>query len=265
MNFGTASESMAAAKGHSWQVLVVTDNIIDRKLASGLLAKHGHQVSVAVDGAQAAQACQNGHFDLVVVDLFLRELNATELVRVIRDREKVAAKACAILAVATDANELEGQLQEFGLDGFLAKPLSIDQVNQWMDDWTRKHQPAVPSSEGCSGCTSNTIDWTDALEAVGGRRELLNDLIEIFFEEYPPTLAEIREAIDQQNVKQLQLSAHKLKGCLRYFGRSAACEKAQELEYLARNGTLSGAAGRLVELETAMSTLLPLLKEKHSV
>jgi DNA-binding response OmpR family regulator len=256
------SQSMAAtgAKGCCWQILLVTDSIIDRKLASGLLTKHGHQVSSAEDGIQAANACQTTALDLVIIDVFVRQLNVLDLIHVIREREKAMAKPCVILALAADANELESQYHDLGTDGFLVKPLNIDQVNMWMERCARKQQQAACSNVAvhCEGTTA--IDWTDALDAVGGRHELLKDLIDIFFEEYPPTMAAIRDSIDNENLKQLQLSAHKLKGCLRYFGRSVASEKAQELELLARSGTMSGAAGRLVELESAMSTLLPLLK-----
>jgi two-component system, sensor histidine kinase and response regulator len=105
------------------------------------------------------------------------------------------------------------------------------------------------------------VDWEQALEAVEGRRELLRELVEIFFAECPTLMASIRQAIDGQDAGELKLYAHRLKGCLRYFGVNRAGEYALELENMGRAGELKEAAAKYVELESALNRLIPALKK----
>lgn len=124
------------------------------------------------------------------------------------------------------------------------------------------------SPSGDSG--GDTIDWQIALDAVDGRRVLLAELIEIFFEEYPKLLSEIETAIEAESSLNLQRSAHTLKGCLRYFGESRAARLAKQLEDHGRDQkqheeqgqptTFDGCHDVLVELHAATETLIPELK-----
>ena len=105
------------------------------------------------------------------------------------------------------------------------------------------------------------IDWKQALEAVEGREELLRELVDIFFTECPALLASIRQAIDGRDAGNLRLYAHRLKGCLRYFGVNRAGQCASDLETMARAGDLEEAAAKCRELESALDHLMPALKK----
>lgn len=105
------------------------------------------------------------------------------------------------------------------------------------------------------------IDWQAGLDATGGNEQLLAELIEIFFEEYPKLLTGIRDAIDRGAAKDLQRFAHTLKGSLRYFGDTAAGRLAYELEGMGSSGAFDTAPALLEQLTPAVERLLPELRE----
>ena len=104
------------------------------------------------------------------------------------------------------------------------------------------------------------VNWEEALAAVDGRRGLLRELVEIFFAECPGLMQHIQQAIERQDPAELKLYAHRLKGCLRYFGDNRAARLALQLEDMGREGTIEGAAERFADLDEAIQGLLPALR-----
>ena len=102
-----------------------------------------------------------------------------------------------------------------------------------------------------------TIDWEKALSTVDGQQDLLLDLIDIFFTECAEILPRIANAIENGDAGELQLFAHRFKGCLAYFGESTAGELAWQLESLGHAGTIEGASELLTELRIAIDDFLP--------
>ncbi len=103
------------------------------------------------------------------------------------------------------------------------------------------------------------LDIAAALGRVGGDEELLKEIAEIFLEQCPDALSEVRDAIEAQNPEALQHAAHSLKGSVGNFGAQAAVEAAYRLEMMGRQGNFSGSGDALSELEKALGDLKPQL------
>jgi len=104
------------------------------------------------------------------------------------------------------------------------------------------------------------FDPEEALERVGGDRELLHEILELFFEETPGLMEQIRGAFAAGDVKTLERAAHSLKGSVGAFGARAAGEAAQNLETAAREKDLAGAAPALAALEPETARLTEALR-----
>jgi HPt (histidine-containing phosphotransfer) domain-containing protein len=109
--------------------------------------------------------------------------------------------------------------------------------------------------------SGDEVDWTHAREAVRGNYALLQSIVRTYLEEYPRWLAEMRGAAAEQNSKPLQLAAHSIKSPLRFFGAKRAFELAVRLEDLGRAGRVQESPAILADLEIAISTLEPRLRE----
>ena len=81
----------------------------------------------------------------------------------------------------------------------------------------------------------HVVDWELALEAVGGDRKLLQDVVGLFLKHGPVHMTDIRSALDTANHRALHIAAHTLKGETRYFGADRLEETALALELMARD------------------------------
>jgi HPt (histidine-containing phosphotransfer) domain-containing protein len=99
----------------------------------------------------------------------------------------------------------------------------------------------------------------EAVEHAGGDEELLKELLSVFLSEYPPLLAQIRDAIAQRDFRRLERVAHALKGAAGTVAASAASDAAQRLEIMGRTGDLTGATLVCTELEDTLRRLRPAL------
>jgi CheY-like chemotaxis protein/HPt (histidine-containing phosphotransfer) domain-containing protein len=237
------------------RILLAAESVVEQKLASGLLAKHGHRVYVANNGQEVIRGCAENEIDVVILDQWLCEADGPDVIREIRNREKSIARRIPILAMSDNLAE---DSRPDGTDGFIEKPLRIEQMIACLASAMSDGQAS--ENQGTKAQAGNSVDWTIALDAVGGRRDLLDELVQIFFAEYPVTLEAIRGAIANQDPRGLQLYAHKLKGCLRYFGKSDASELAAEFEDMGRRSDVASAKRRFDELVVATELLIPNLK-----
>ena len=101
------------------------------------------------------------------------------------------------------------------------------------------------------------LDRAVALERVGGDSELLQEMAQLFLDEYPSQLEAVRAAVRARDARALERSAHSLKGSVGNFGAAAALEAALRMELLGRRGELQDVEQAMRSLEVALLTLQP--------
>ncbi len=84
------------------------------------------------------------------------------------------------------------------------------------------------------------FDKSDALKMIEDDEEFLRELAEIFINDVPEQMSEIKEAVISRNNEALEKSAHKLKGAVANFGRNATTDTAFKLERMAKDSKLDG-------------------------
>ncbi|GAB1455663.1 hypothetical protein MASR2M48_09700 [Spirochaetota bacterium] len=106
-------------------VLVVDDDTMNRELLQRMLTRMGWIVSEAPDGRTAIALCGNNHYELVMMDFFMPELDGVSTARAIRTIYDRAGYKTLLLAVTgSDYGEEEGVV----FDGFLTKPFVLDEL-----------------------------------------------------------------------------------------------------------------------------------------
>jgi two-component system sensor histidine kinase/response regulator len=116
------------------------------------------------------------------------------------------------------------------------------------------------TSANTSITTAAGIDRQVALSRVGGDAELLKEIAQLFIDDYPRAMEDIRQAADRGDAKSLERSAHGLKGSVANFGAPSAVEAARKLESMGRAAQLSEAQQVIHTLELALAALRPELE-----
>ena len=107
------------------RVLLVDDNVVNRKVAAFILRKWGALVHNASNGVEALQALRELDFDMVLMDCQMPELDGYEATRQLRNSVGIY-KNPNIPVVALTANALEtdrGKCIAAGMNGYLSKPI----------------------------------------------------------------------------------------------------------------------------------------------
>ncbi len=248
------------------RVLLAEDNTVNQLLATRLLEKHGHYVTVANDGVEALRVLQRTEIDVVLMDVQMPKLDGLETTAEIRRRERGTTRHLPIIALT--AHAMKGDRERClaaGMDGYVAKPIQIQELLESI-------AKLIPSAVTMATSTSTDrdvsasqesagIDWNAALKSVAGDRDLLRELVCIFLVESPPWLTDLRQAVDQHDPSRIQQLAHKLKGSLAQFGAQSATEIAQRLETLGANQQLDSALDVFSELDDQLHRVLSTLAD----
>jgi len=128
--YGSGKQSPAVAPAPTLEVrtlavLLAEDNTVNQKLATRLLEKMGHRVTLAANGVEAVRAHAAGRFDLILMDVQMPEMNGFEATARIREHEKATGEHVPIVALTAHAIRGDRELcLAAGMDDYLSKPLN---------------------------------------------------------------------------------------------------------------------------------------------
>jgi signal transduction histidine kinase/CheY-like chemotaxis protein len=244
--------------GRQIRILLAEDNRVNQALATRMLEKMGHTVTVANNGEEALALVASESFDLIFMDVQMPEMDGLTATRKIREGEKTTGAHIPIVAMTAHAmkGDRERCLQS-GMDGYITKPISSKEVEAAIMNSTNPTSvPATAAKEEPAGSRSSTWDPEKALERVDGDEKLFQEVMKIFLEETPGLLAKLRAGVAENQPEMVERAAHSLKGELGYLGVASISQKARELEEMGRNKDLQYAAEHMKSFETDLARLL---------
>jgi PAS domain S-box-containing protein len=237
------------------RILLAEDSLVNQKLAVALLERHGHDVRVANNGREAIAAVDSDDYDLVLMDVQMPTLDGFEATAAIRARERDTGRHIPIIAMTAHALKGDRELcLEAGMDEYISKPIRAESLFRSIQRVVAPSRFQVPERDSLS-----IVNWDEALDAVGGDRQILKTLIESLVEEAPAMLDAIQRAVRAGDTPALRLAAHTLKGAVRYFGATAVFKSAFRLEGMGQDGDLETAPEVLAALESSMEQFLAAL------
>lgn len=127
----------------SLNILLAEDNRINQKVATAMLGKLGHRVTVASNGAETLdffrQSCHGQiGFDLVLMDVQMPVMDGLEATRAIREVEALAG-AGHVRIIALTATAMTGdreQCLKAGMDDYLSKPFAAEDLERVLEGCT---------------------------------------------------------------------------------------------------------------------------------
>jgi signal transduction histidine kinase len=118
------------------KVLLVEDNLVNAKLASRLLEKMGANVQWEKDGDLGSQACINGDFDLILMDVQMPVMDGFLATETIRNAEKESGGRIPIIALT--AHTIDGYREKCldnDMDDYITKPLNPKTLRETLEKW----------------------------------------------------------------------------------------------------------------------------------
>jgi PAS domain S-box-containing protein len=244
------------------RILLAEDNPINQKLALALLQKHSHEVTVVPNGVEALGMVERVPFDMVLMDVQMPELDGFEATARIRQQEKSRGGHLPILAMTAYA--MKGDRERClaaGMDGYVAKPIQPEELYGAIAALfpAQKQDALQPPTPALAVPTSEVLNAREVLARVGGDRELLRTLVQMFLNTSPEQMNELREAVRQRNAEAIRRVAHTIKGAVGNFSAGPAFEAALDLEMQARLQDLADVDAACQRLHTALEELKPVL------
>jgi signal transduction histidine kinase/CheY-like chemotaxis protein len=134
------------AEKHPISILLAEDNPINQQVVKLMLSKLGYKIEVVSNGLQALEAVKQNHFDLVLMDVQMPEMDGEEATRHIRS-EMPHKHQPYIVALTADAQEGRREFYlEIGMDDYLSKPMSIDSLVKTIEHYSAVKELAASSA-----------------------------------------------------------------------------------------------------------------------
>jgi PAS domain S-box-containing protein len=112
----------------SLSILLAEDNVVNQIVTQKMLSKLGHRSDVAANGFEVLQALERQHYDVILMDVQMPEMDGLEATRLIRKR---FADEDAPVIIAMTASALKGDREEClaaGMDDYVSKPVKIEML-----------------------------------------------------------------------------------------------------------------------------------------
>jgi PAS domain S-box-containing protein len=243
-----SASAFIQAPEFSLRVLLAEDNPVNQTLAVRILEKLGHKVQIVNNGREALGRSQAEHFDLILMDVQMPQMDGLEATMAIRDAEASTGKHVPIVAMT--AHAMKGDREKClsaGMDGYLSKPIRIDELKQAMSE-VKKTQNIGQSSEQNAFRAIGQLE--SLLDSVMGDRALLTEMAELWLADSAKQERQIQNGLDSGDAIMVQRAAHALKGSVGTFQASAAQDAANQLEISAKDSDLVGARKAFERLST---------------
>lgn len=250
-------------------ILLVDDNETNLLLGSLILESLGARVTTAPGGAEALAAVRQSHFDLVLMDLTMPEidgLEATRRMRTFSDRQTLPIVA---LTAHADTSEKKSCL-EAGMNDYLTKPIDKDLMAEKLAQWLCADRAAAGQPEDLLATEpepdvapgqelADPAVLEDLVRQIG--RDNLAIVIDKVRAEAALRWGELVAADKAADAAALQRHVHSLASIFRSVGLIRAGDALKEIEITLRGGERP-ASGWIEALEPLQSDSLRALEKQ---
>ena len=231
------------------RILLAEDNIVNQKVALGLLKPGGHVVDIANDGRAALALATANDYDVVLMDMHMPNMDGIEATKAIR---ALPGPRGAVRIVAATAGALQSDIDrclEAGMNDYIAKPIVLEKLFAAL-------RAAAPAAAAVS--TQEILAASDAvldasviatLESQIGA-ETVALLVDDFAASADEAIAQIAQARASGDMVVWTRAAHSLKSAAANMGLARVFRLAQAIEAAGDKGdrsTMEAPSDRLAE------------------
>jgi CheY-like chemotaxis protein len=247
-------------------VLIVEDNQINQKVASAMVGALGLKSAVAPNGQVAVDRVRAEKFDLVLMDCQMPVMDgyaATAAIRALPEGRR------GIPILALTANAMQGDEAKClaaGMDGFLTKPLTFQQLASLLSRYLpTAHEAAAATAAAQIPTTASAIDMRQiaTLRDIGARAgtDLVSEVLQTFLEDAEPQLERLTAAIETRDATVVARCAHAMKSCCANLGAEQLSALYRRLEAMGRNNQIDEARSLLQQLRQLHEAVIQQARE----
>jgi PAS domain S-box-containing protein len=250
------------------RILLAEDNSVNQKVALRMLQKWGCRADAVANGKEALAALENIHYDLILMDVQMPEMDGLEATTCIRRREEGIGRHIPIIALT--AHAMTGDRERClaaGMDDYVSKPIRAVELLNTLHHWQREimagqasTEQGSPAAVTISGIKASPILDSERLsQSCGDDRETIQEVIADYLEDTPKGIARLLAAVSADNSRAVQTEAHALKGSCWTIGANAMGNLCEEIEHCARDGQMDAVHVLHTGIEAEWQRLFPLL------
>ncbi len=229
------------------RVLLVEDNPVNSGVVKRVLDRLGAVCEVVENGRLALDRLKRGEFDLVLMDCQMPVMDGYEATRAWREHERQGGGHLPIIAMT--ANAMHGDREKclaVGMDDYLAKPVSREELDAMLCRWGRKsgrQRSATPAATAVAEVAPTSgrqalLDRSvlEELQEIMG--DDFADLVQTWLDSSAELMQQLRQAAEAKDAEAMIVSAHSLKSSSANVGAMQFSTLAKAVEHAARQGKI---------------------------
>jgi signal transduction histidine kinase/DNA-binding response OmpR family regulator len=263
-------------------ILLAEDNAVNQKVALHILKRLGYSANVASNGLEVLTMVEKRHYDVILMDLQMPELDGIEATRRLREAWKGRTTRTPRIAAMT-ANAMQGDREmclAAGMDDYISKPVQIDELIEMLRRCKVHSSDGIlpleinegsPSRPPTGSGTRAALSVLDA-QALGqlrllteGEPGVLAGLIADHLSNSLALVEEMRSSLAANDSPTLERAAHSLKSSTAMFGAMRLSKLAAELEEASKHGIAPQAEEVLRHLEAEYRLVRAALEYEQKV
>ncbi len=254
-------------RGHG-RILVVEDNIVNQRVALGILKKLGMSADAAVNGAEAVETLEEIPYDLVLMDCQMPVMDGFEASARIRDPgSDVIDHDIPIIALTAKVNAGDREkCLAAGMNDYLPKPVDpgtlVDMLEKWLpgEKGVGKGAKEDPregrnADKEAAADSPPVFNMAAMMERLMADEKLIRAVIDGFLEDLPKQIEALKGCLMARDAFGAERTAHTIKGASGSCGGEALRVVALEMEKAGEAGNLNAVRDRLPDLETEFGRL----------
>jgi len=201
--------------GNRLHILVAEDNVANQQVTWNILKNMGHWPRTVANGREAVRALEMAHYDLVLMDVQMPEMDGLKATAIIRDpKSRVHDHNIPIMALT--AHAMEGDREKClagGMNGYITKPVSIKAIANAIANITSSGNAPTPKDNPSPSDTPDAVFDAQAFSGrLNGKSEPMIKIINITLEEMPKLLRNLEQAVKKRQKDTAGRLAHNIRG-----------------------------------------------------
>lgn len=240
------------------KILFVDDDILTQKMVTLMLSQRRYEVATASNGQEAVDSIKAGNFDLVLMDIQMPILDGIEASRQIRALEDGKAHVPIVALTASGMLAKVREYLEAGMDDFVSKPFSAQQLFHVIDSLTKESSRSFSSDSVLEEDDDGDLPLLDARMALpnfGSSVDHYTELLNEFLASLSDKIGLLKTNIETGDLDSASRIAHNLKGVSGSFGAMQLSIVAAQLDDYCKNGNFEMAQELFQKLKQGVKSL----------